>query len=342
MTDGDISAAVDRAAGETTAPANPATSDTSPGSIGAPASGAPADATADRSGPERQPRQPRQARATDDTGPRLPGTPETLEAGAPPADRWSTVLENARTDTRNKIHEEYGIGEKYSPEVVKGFGKMLQTFPDIDPRAVVVHATMLRVNPVEYHRQLTDQLARQGLLGNGAQPEPDRGDARSRPEPSYRTPDGTPFYSGPDIEAYFDYMTDDIIRRVEGRLQPIESERMEAQAADYARSQIDEMKSWPHFAEIREDMGRLMLADPRLSLEGAYIRLFREKFKNHDSQVRQETRSKTLEELRTAPDPNTPRPGRPTPSMAGRKTRGQSLDSRIDQAFEKAVHTVSG
>jgi len=220
---------------------------------------------------------------------------------------------------------------------------MLQNFPDIDPRAVVHHATMLRVNPVEYHRQLTEQLARQGLLGNGT-PPPDAAEpeSRSRPEPSYRTADGTPFYSGPDIEAYFDYMTDDIIRRVEGRLQPIESDRMQAMASDYARSQIDEMKTWPHFADVREDMGRLMLQDPRLSLEAAYARLLRDKIKNRDSQIREETRTKTLEELRTAPDPNTPRPGRPTPSMAGRKSKGQSLDSRIDSAFDKAVHTLNG
>ena len=342
MNDGDISAAVERASDSTSTPANPATS-SGPATVpGVPASGAPADATAARSGPDRAPDKSRQARAADDTGPRLPGKPESLTDGAPPTDRWSTVLENARTDARNKTLEEYGIGERYSPEVVKGFGRMLQDFPDIDPNAVMVHATMLRINPVEYHRQLTDQLARQGLLGNGEppQPEPAR-EVQGRPEPSYRTPDGTPFYSGPDIEAYFDYMTNTIIGRLEGRLQPIETERMESMASDYARSQIAEMKTWPHFDEFREKMGRMMLADGRVTLESAYNHLLRDRLKNRDSQIRQETRHQTLEELRTAPDPNTPRPGRPMASRAGSKSRGRSLDSRIDSAFEKAVSSLT-
>jgi hypothetical protein len=137
-------------------------------------------------------------------------------------------------------------------------------------------------------------------------------------------------------------MTDDIIRRVEGRLQPIESDRMESMASDYARSQIEEMKTWPHFDEFRERMGRMMLADGRVTLESAYNRLLRDRLKNRDTEIREETRTKTLEELRTAPDPNTPRPGKPMPSQAGRARKGQSLDTRIDQAFEKAVSHLGG
>lgn len=356
ISEGDISAAVDRAtasvtSGSSDTPAAPA-SDTPAGGSGqpaaAPASGAPADATAGQSGSDRPPVSPRKARASHDTGSRPTGTLES-PAGSPPEDRWPTILENARTETRTKLLEEYGLDDRVGTEVVRTVAQMFREFPDIDPQALVAHAALLRNNPRAYYERLGEQLRRAGVLDAGSPDggRPPAAPKRERPQPTFRAEDGTPFYDGPAVDQLLDWMRAELLDEVEQRNRPLvevaESYRhaeMNHLASQAAQEQMADMKTWPHFEEFRAEIGKMMLADGRVTPESAYNRLLRARLADRDKEIREETRAATLAELKKAPDPNTMRPGKPAPAPA-RPRRGRTLDDAIDRAVEHAVGQVS-
>lgn len=314
---GDISAAIEKATASPEPSGSPSPS-AAPSS--APAAAPPSAPPARGSGSEPTPSAPRSAVAPT-TRASEPSDPSGKPV-EPPAERWPSILENARTKARQEaeaqFRELYGLSQ------------------GVDPVAVRAHLSALMADPVAYHRQLTDSLTRQGLMGQPQQPA-------QRPAPDLRSEDGRAAYSAEALEqllawqqAQLDQKLSQILAPLQQTHQTVQVERMRQQAWSSAEAEVSEAKTWDGFEELRPQIHELMAADKRVTLWSAYNRLHQAQLKDRDEKIRRETRQATLTELQSRPNPSTVTPAQPRLSGTPR-SNGRGLNADLDDAIARAM-----
>lgn len=294
------------------------------------------------------------------TGPGLGSASDTsgstVEATRPPEDddgdtlaapEWldlekrRTILKSARAKERATLLRDLGL----SPEM------------PID--RLRPHLSLMMRDIGEYHRQLTDALQRQGILQAPPPPAP----AAPAPSPSApATPepipqpdlvfaDGRRAYSAEGAAALVQWaiegLRSDVVAEMEERLSPLQQTHQQLRAQEIRRVAHDqaagimaEASTWAHFDEFREKIADMIQADKRHTVFSAYNRLLQEKLKTESARLKEQTRTETLQEIRSA------RPGAPSivpgqaPVAAQRKTGG-TLDDLIGQAVTRAYATAT-
>ncbi len=353
---GDIGAAVDRAAtavsGGTTATTEaPSTSTSTPAkqptpapSSSTPAGGSPSPAPAAASGSEAAPTtagktQAPATGATDEDGEII------QDQGWLNLDKRRTILSNARTKAQQQARETILEQELGLP---KG----------VNLQSVRTHLQMLGSDAVAYHRQLGENLRRRGLLPpEGAstpppttvQTPPAAATPRPRPQPDLVFNDGRRAYSEEAqadlLEWQSEQLTAQFNRALEERLGPmqetheiVQAEAVRNEAHAVAAATLEEASTWHRFGEFKKQIAELMVADRRVTVFSAYNRLLQAALKNENARVAEESRTATLDELSRRPGRDLV-PGSPAATVvdpAARK-RGGSLDDLLTDAVTRSI-----
>lgn len=186
-------------------------------------------------------------------------------AGPIPFDRHKAILEKAREESRaateREFRQRFGWAEQYQPEQVQN-GTRLMQWLNADPRGFMTWLS--------------------GQIGyDGASQAPRQAQDTAPPQPDLRAEDGTPVYSAPQQQKLLEWMEQKTQRMIEP-LQRQLSEQQERgrlqQTAREAKQQAGQLykaaQSWPMFADLQPQILHAMKADPALSFQDAYIRVF--------------------------------------------------------------------
>lgn len=221
-----------------------------------------------------------------------PTTPETVAAPLPdtkpkgpiPFQRHEAILKTTRdkvaTETREAVEREIGP-----------WRQVMSSFRPEEFAPVVDKLALLSRDPVAFHRELSQELQRNGLLPSEAPAPAQRGAApTSEPEPDLVNPDtGELLYSAPQLQKALAYRESQIEARIRAELRPLmdthwqtQNERELAQvkttAEHHASEAIAEASQWEGFDELKPKIAALMRQDRRYSLEGAYNRVFQSEY----------------------------------------------------------------
>jgi hypothetical protein len=130
-------------------------------------------------------------------------------------------------------------------------------------------------------------------------------------------------------------------QRLNGRLQPVEglveqarTQQIQSEATTWARAKFDEAKTWEGWNDVQKDVHALMLRDNRYTIEGAYVKVFKEKYLPG---LRARYRQETIDELNRAPKATTAAPGNSAaPAARVGKRKGVDWETAIADAIDKA------
>lgn len=208
----------------------------------------------------------------------------------------------------------------------------------------------------EYHRQLTDALQRRGVLQAPEPPAPPAPPPAAYepspiPQPDLVFADGRRAFSAEGAAALVQWaiegLRSEVAATMDERLSPLQqthtqlrAQQIQQEAHETASSIITEASSWAHFDEFRTKIADMIHADGRHTVFSAYNRLLQEKLKTESARLKEQTRTETLQEIRSA------RTGAPSivpgqaPVAAQRKPSG-NLDDLIGAAVSRAYATVS-
>ncbi len=251
-------------------------------------------------------------------------TPEKPAPGPVPYDRFADV---------NRQRKELS-------ERMKRF-ESLSHLNDQELSALTTWGRQLQDNPVEAYRMLQQAIAADPALAAAvappptAVPQPDARATDPMPEADLRAEDGTLVYSATQMRAMQDWtarqLRQQMAEEFQQRLQPLEQvaqsvqqERAQAQAWSEVSSLLTEFRADPLFAQHEPDIRAMLMEDqrlasladenPRLAVELAYGRLYREKIA--PVQMAQ-TQQQVVENLRQRAVSGTANPAQPrsiTPS----------------------------
>lgn len=190
---------------------------------------------------------------------------QLLASGSMPVDRHKAVLTNARNKTRAEVEQEYrakyGWADSFDRQRAEQALGLLQA---------------LDKNPEHALRTLAS------ALGVNFAPPPPPQAPEGPPAPDVRLDDGSEFYSAKQLQKlheWKDAQYEQKLQRLEQRYQPLVEERamtrMREEAQAEAGTTLAECRSsWPSFTALETDIKQRMVADPKLSLERAYIQAF--------------------------------------------------------------------
>ena len=158
-------------------------------------------------------------------------------------------------------------------------------------------------DPEGAFRYMQDYLTRAGALKpRRAAPTPDE----ERPQPDVVVPEtGQKFYSADAAEKLTRWIAKQTASPLEQRLQSIEAQHVQGQAATRARTQLaDAVATLPHFVEHQKDILAAMEKDSRLGLEGAYNRVVVPKLRQLErdailKEIQQKAHAGTVDPSRT-------------------------------------------
>jgi hypothetical protein len=187
-----------------------------------------------------------------------------LASGSMPVDRHKAVLTNARNKTRAEVEREYqakyGWAETFDRQRAEHGLGILNGLDKAPEQTLRTLAQLLGVD-----------------LAPPAAKEPD-----GPPLPDVKLDDGSEFYSAKQLaklNEWKDAQYDKKLAALEARYQPLIADRHLSQlretAVTEAGTTLAECRaSWPQFVAIEGEIKARMTANPKLSLEHAYIQAF--------------------------------------------------------------------
>lgn len=290
--DGNFEAALEKAAGAESSTASPeASSDQTTEAAVSP----PADPSATATTPDREPFIPRPR--FDEVNTRREQAEAELEQLA-----WAKQLD------RSVLQEAQRIGQLYTQDRPRFIHELLA-----DP----THGPALRAQLMQSVReqQSTD-----------TEPQPDR-----------QAEDGTLLYSAPQQAKWAEWRERKLMAQVTEKLQPLEQYRqqsehavkaaqMEHAAHQEASALIAEAKAWPGFEAHRSEIRAAMEADPRLSLERAYIKVA-------SAKLPQEAEAKVVAHFK---EKATAATGKPAAAPTAPKKYNGNFEKALEDAYSAA------
>jgi hypothetical protein len=221
------------------------------------------------------------------------------QAGAPkkkggvlPLHRHETILANARAEADRRVET---VKQEYEARL--GLHQtQLQALEvaDKDPKRFL--EALVEADP--RYAELIGPAVRGGS-GRGSAPTIDPG--AEMPQPDVQQPDGSFAYSQAGLQKLLQWQAAQTESRLAERYKPIEETFRAEQAVRTAlprvRQRIADAEQWPGFADGQNDIASAMLADKRLSLEGAYIKVVIPRLQ----QSRDTMRAEILAELNQRP-----------------------------------------
>lgn len=144
---------------------------------------------------------------------------------------------------------------------------------------------------------------------NGGQSLVDEEIPADMPQPDHRLDDGTMVYTMKGLQARDAWnrakaaaqAREETLAEVERRFGPIEREYQTQQRIQAVipqiRQQVDEARTWPQFKENEEEITKVLQANPRISLEGAYRQVVFPRLTADRNKIREEV----LREVKQAP-----------------------------------------
>jgi len=240
-------------------------------------------------------------------------------AGPLPFARHKTILEHTRREVRAAAEREwrqkYGWAEKYQPEQVEQSSRLYQ---------------WLNTNPRQFMSWLRSQVGDDAPVGSATR-APD-----GPPDPDLRAEDGTPVYSAPQMQKLLEWQKGQFQQLVEPlqRQQKANEERERlTTVAREAKSQASTLyqqakASWPAFVDLQPQIMQAMKADPALSFQDAYIRVFAAE---GTPKLREQLLAEYSGTLARKLDASTAPPGRP--SATPKKASDLSTDELVRQEW---------
>lgn len=246
-----------------------------------------ADDTPTSETPEAAPASPTQT--SDD--PDAPPTPETAAAPTPdtkpkgpiPYQRHEAILKTTRekvaAETRAVVDQELGP-----------WRSVMSSFRPEDFAPVVDKLALLSRDPVAFHRELSQELQRNGLLPSQPAPPTRAAQSEAMPEPDLINPEtGELIYSATQLQKALDWRDRQSEQKRQAEIEPLlQSHRQAQQEREYsqvkttadkhASEAIAEASQWEAFDELKPKIAALMRNDRRWSLEGAYNRVFQTEY----------------------------------------------------------------
>jgi hypothetical protein len=251
-----------------------------------------------------------------------------------PVARVREILTNARTKEAARVTEDltntYGIDAATYQQL--NLGAVLKGFLE---------------DPVKTWRDLGEGLRARGIPLDGFASGAPAGAAPppappTLPAPDMQASDGTPAYSATRMIDVLEFKMRELEQKWSGRVAPLEStaqaaqqERINRDAHTWASQQLETAKSWPGWdAPLQQKVFDLMKRDARFTLEGAYVRVFKDIYPGLEAQTRQ----KTINELKSARSATTAAPTTPAGDPVPRsRLKG---DARWDSAVVNAIDQV--
>jgi hypothetical protein len=186
-----------------------------------------------------------------------------LASGSMPVHRHQAVLTNARKKTRAEVEQEFRARYGWVDERKLDRAQTDQALGLMDA---------LNKNPEQTLRTIAQ------ALGVSLAPPTAPAEPEGPPPPDVRLEDGSEFYSAAQLSklrAWQDAQYDKKLAALEERWKPIEAERhlvkLEKESKNYAGSILNHYRTTrKHFSALESDIKALMIADPTLELPDAY------------------------------------------------------------------------
>lgn len=204
----------------------------------------------------------------------------TTTTGEPPQERWADILANARTKAAEERdthwRQNYGWAEQVNRDQVASmveYFNRAKSDPNSFLQEYVEHIAATNPQALAQARSLFARQLAAGRGGDDPEPPADR-----------QAEDGTLLYSAPQLKKWHEWNWRQQQAWVTEQIQPLQHHRQQSeQAAKVAELQraahqeasavIAEAKTWPGFEKHQAEIRSAMEADPKLSLERAYIRV---------------------------------------------------------------------
>lgn len=221
-----------------------------------------------------------------------PTTPETAPAPQPdpkpkgpiPLQRHEAILKTTREKVANETRE--AVEREIGP-----WRPVISNFKPEEFAPVLDQIQLLAKDPVRFYQDLGRELQQAGRLpsapeARAPQPQPDD----REPEPDLINSDtGELLYSAPQLQKAIAWREARMEAKINERIGPLVQAHQRSQqtaaiseiktAADkQAAEVIAEAQTWEGFDELKPDIAALMRSDRRYSFEGAYRKVFQEKY----------------------------------------------------------------
>lgn len=278
-----------------------------------------------------------------------------------PYSRVKKIVEKAQRDAREAAAKE--LEGKFNPQLtetqtkIQDYEQRLERVAQFehvlenDPRTFLQILSQIPAYGEFFQR--VSELAKmaQGQQGQGQNPVANQNVQNNNPndpmpQPDQEFPDGTKGYSMEGLAKLFDWRDRQVESRVlqqaeeriSKRYAPIEQQWQAQQeyqrAVPVVEKQIAEARTWPNFNELENEVVKLLQADQRMTLEGAYMRAYQTHIVPRMTADRQRVKSEVLEELKKRPAASAA-PSNPTKPTASANKGPRSLEEIIAAEVEK-------
>ena len=221
--------------------------------------------------------------ATTSTEPVATATKASPVPGEPPAEKWPTILENARVKATQDTEAKYSWAAKIPEQHRQTVGEFYSTL-DTQPVQAIEALIATAANDPEHAPALRSLLGR--LLGNrAANPatEP-RQPVGALPEPDFQDEQGHTFYSAAQMEAFARAIEARIDAKYATELKPLKTDLQtrvarakqaeeQHRADSWAEARYAKVSQWPHFTAHQAAIFQAMQADADLDVGDAYVQI---------------------------------------------------------------------
>lgn len=164
-------------------------------------------------------------------------------------------------------------------------------------------------NPVEFYKRFEAGLKQHPVWAQYLQPQQPQRDANPEPEPDLVAESGQPVYSAQQLRKWQEWNNAKTKAEFQSMVSPLlqkeQQSQMHAQAMDFAKRTVEELKDLEGFEELKPEIAKHLKADRRLSPLGAYKRAYAESYK---PKMAQASRDSLLAEMNQKAHANTANP----------------------------------
>ncbi len=239
-----------------------------------------------------------------------------------PYSRVKKIVEKNERDVVARVTKE--LEDKYNPQINETGAKV----QDYESRLgrVAQFEQVMTTNPREFLGMLSGlpaykeffEFVNKAMEGQGGRIEdakttPTAAAGDAMPEPDKLLADGSRVYSMDGLKALMAWQGQQVETRVNAgwekkvneRFGPIEqaykSQEYMAKLVPQIDAQIAEARKLPNFAELEDDVVKILNENPRINLEGAYVQAYQTKIVPKLSTDRNKLRSEILAEIKKQP-----------------------------------------